>query len=162
MRNLPCFDKITLIGIGYVASSVAALIGKYRRLDGKLQFNKDEEYTLKNIEHFVDSIKKGFEEVQTFSFSMNPFYSAAYNCYTNVRLRLPSIDAPQTVDGIKNEIIEFKTVLGKLEKISMIENIGKEKLNKLRLFFSTLGEMTLEDLYILNENEEFESTRAFA
>ncbi len=158
MIGLRFFSPSDIISIGYIASGVGALVEKYKRLDGEeIKLTEDEKYTLENAKNFVDAIEKGFQNTQEpHRFSANAFHSATYNCYVTVRLRFPFKEIPQTIDEIRNEILEFKTVLDEMMESFTLDKIGKGKIEKVGLFFSNLGKMALEQMYILDQEKDSE------
>ncbi len=163
MAGLKLFSTSDIIRIGYIASGTAALVEKYKRLGKEIKLSDNEKYTLENAKEFVDAIERGFEDTRDpYRFSANAFHSATYNCYVTVRLQFPFSEVPKTIDEIKNEILEFKTVLNGMKNGVIVDRIDEKKIEKVGLFFANLGKMALEQIYILDQEKDSEREAMYA
>jgi hypothetical protein len=88
-------------------------------------------------------------------FTMNSEASFSYNYYLRVRQQLPELGSLNNASEIREEIEMFADILKKINEERTLSKIGKNKLEKVNIFFSKLSDFVLQELYIIN-NEKSE------
>jgi len=150
-------NDIKIIALGSIGSEVATLIGRYQREGGqRMSLSEEERNVLNKAIRFVVNIKNGYIGVMEIDkFTMNSEASFSYNYYLRVRQQLPELGSLNNASEIREEIEMFADILKKINEERTLSKIGKNKLEKVNIFFSKLSDFVLQELYIIN-NEKSE------
>jgi hypothetical protein len=152
--------EIPQIDLSTIGSETATLIAKYQRLSGQnIPLLKDDKRVLARAIDYFKKVREG----HSLTSSKNPTMSEGpgyYNGYLKVREQLPDLGLVKLVESmgenkaIKYEIDIFYKVLNKLKKEGTLRGVEDSEIEKVCAFFSKLGDITLGNIYILNQKND--------
>jgi len=153
-------QEIPLIDLGTIGSETATLIAKYQRLSGQnIPLSTDDKRVLTRAINYFKKIIEGHQLASSKEFKMSET-PGFYNGYLKVRERLPDMGLAKLVESIgedkaiKYEIDTFYKVLNVLNKEGTLRRIENSEIEKISMFFSTLGDLMLEKVYIAQQEDD--------